>query len=337
MFTELLSGEGRVLFVTNDFPPQHGGIQTFVRQLCDQLPAGRVVVHAPSHPQAAAHDAALPFVVVRDERSLLVPTPRLARRLTETVREHGIEQVVFGASVPLGVLAPVLAGAGVRHQVALTHGHEVWWAALPGFRHALRMVARHVDVMTFVSEYTASRIAPALRGAQCSLVMLSPRADPAFHPGVDGAEVRREHGIPADAPVVVCVARLVRRKGQDRLIHIWPQVLERFPDAYLMLVGDGPDERRLRRLASRHGVSGRVVLTGAVDSTPAYYAASDVFAMPVRDRFFGLEVEGLGISYLEAAAVGLEVVPGKHGGAPEALGTQIGPRRTAGTDLSCTT
>jgi phosphatidyl-myo-inositol dimannoside synthase len=334
VFTELLRGSGRVLFVTNDFPPQHGGIQTFVRQLCDERPAHRVVVYAPSHPRADDHDAGLPFVVRRDDKSLLLPTPGLVRRLTETIRDHQIEQVVYGASVPLGLLAPVMTDLGVQHQVALTHGHEVWWAALPGSRQALRRVARHVDVMTFVSDYTGARITAGLKGAPCRFVKLAPQPDASFHQGVSGDAVRREYGIPEDAVVVVCVARLVRRKGQDRLVRMWPKLLERFPNAYLLLVGDGPDRERLQRLASRRGLGDRVLFTGAVEATPPYYAAGDVFAMPVRNRFFGLEVEGLGISYLEAAAVGLTVVPGKHGGAPEAVNKQIGPRRMAGTDLS---
>lgn len=315
---EMVDDEGAVLFLTNDFPPQHGGIQTYVRQLCDDFPAHRVLVYAPSHPAAAEYDAGLPFSVVRDEKSLLLPTPRLRARVSRTIEEHGIEHVVYGASVPLGLLSPGLMRSGVRRQIALTHGHEVWWAALPGTRRALRHVADHVDVMTFVSDYTMQRITRALGGPPCAMVKLTPRVNAAFHPGVDGKEVRELLGIPGEALVVVCVARLVRRKGQDRLIRIWPEVLKEYPQAHLLLVGDGPDRRRLSRMALRRGLARCVIFSGAVESTPSYYAAADVFAMPVRDRFFGLEVEGYGISYLEAAAVGLTIVPGRHGGAPEA-------------------
>jgi phosphatidylinositol alpha-1,6-mannosyltransferase len=315
---DLLQPDGRVLFLTNDFPPRHGGIQTFVRQLCGELPAERVVVHAPRDPGAADHDARLPFPVVRDPRSLLLPTPPLLRRVRRTMRAHDVHQVVFGASVPLGVLAPRLRDAGAAWQVALTHGHEVWWAALPGTRHVLRHVARNVDVTTYVSEYTKDRLSPALAGESSRFVRLSPRADPQFHPGWDGSAVRERLGIPPSSLVVVCVARLVRRKGQDLLVRAWPEILRQFPDAHLVLVGDGPARARLQRLIARLDMQAKVTLTGAVDETPPYYAAADVFAMPVRSRFFDLEVEALGISYLEAAAMGLVVVPGRYGGAPEA-------------------
>lgn len=326
-----------VLFLTNDFPPQVGGIQTFVSQLCAELPPERVVVYAPHHPDAARHDAQLPYRVVRDTASTLLPSPRLARAASRVLRHHRCGTVVYGASVPLGLLAPAMRRAGARWQVALTHGHEVWWAALPGTRRLLRRVADQVDVLTYVSDYTGRRLAPALRGVSSRVVRLSPRIDPSFHPGVDGGAVRRRHGIPDDVLVVACVGRLVRRKGQDRLVRIWPEVMARHPGARLLLVGDGPDRARLARLAARQGVADHVVLTGEVAETPPYYAAGDVFAMPVRNRFFGLEVEGLGISYLEAAATGLTVVPGRHGGAPEAaaLATQqVGLRHEAETDLT---
>ena len=319
-FTDLLEQDGStVLFLTNDFPPQVGGIQSFVRALCDELPPERVVVYAPRHERSAELDGQVPFTVVRDVDRILLPHLGLARRVQEVMRRHGVRQVVYGASVPLGLLAPVLRRAGAVRQVALTHGHEVWWAALPGTRQILRYVARHVDVMTYVSDYTRSRIRrPLSSGDQVKLVKLTPPIAEQFHPGVDGAWVRASLGIPPEAPVVVCVARLVRRKGQDRLIRIWPHVLRRLPHAALLVVGDGPDRRRLERMVRRRGLQRSVHLAGEVEDVASYYAAGDVFAMPVRNRWWGLEVEGLGISYLEAAACGLRVVGGRVAGAVEA-------------------
>ena len=324
-----------VLFVTNDFPPAKGGIQTFVRQLCDELPAERIVVHAPAHPDAAAYDHDLPFVVVRDPTSTLLPTPAVARRVIGTAHEHDCRQVVFGSSVPLGLLAPALRRAGLRWQVALTHGHEVWWAGLPGTRQALLRVARAVDVMTYVSDYTGRRLSGSVGSATRRFVKLSPRADPRFNPGR-----RRRLGEGGARPGSRCAGGALRRsagaaQGTGPLIRIWPRVLEQFPGARLLIVGDGPDRARLTRMVRRRRLEGRVSFTGEVEDTLPYYAASDVFSMPVRNRLFGLEVEGLGISFLEAAACGLTVVPGRHGGALEAStrprhDTGGGPRSTPG-------
>ncbi|NEA48875.1 glycosyltransferase, partial [Streptomyces sp. SID10815] len=92
------------------------------------------------------------------------------------------------------------------------------------------------------------------------------------------------------------------------------------PDAVLLLVGHGPDEARLRRLAGRHAPDAVVFAGGkAHTETPRYYAAADVFAMPCRTRRGGLEAEGLGIVFLEAAASGLPVVVGASGGAPDTV------------------
>ncbi|WP_148575062.1 glycosyltransferase family 4 protein [Nocardioides caldifontis] len=313
----------RTLVVTNDFPPRIGGIQSFVRDLCAQVPPDEVVVHASTSDSAAEYDAQQPFPVVRDPARVLLPTPAAGERIATTLRAYGCDRVLFGASAPLGLLAPRLRRAGARQVVALTHGHEVWWAALPGFRGLLRRIGDEVDELTYVSDYCRERIARALSpGAVARMRRLSPTVDrERFRPGAGGAEVRAAWGIDPAAPVVVCVSRLVRRKGQDTLVRIWPELLERFPGAVLLLVGDGPDRRRIERMVARRGLQGSVVLTGEVpdDELPAHLDAGDVFAMPSRSRWFGLEVEAFGIVYLEAAACGLRVVGGRSGGVAEAL------------------
>ena len=312
----------RTLFVTNDFPPRRGGIETFVRQLCEALPADEVVVHTATMTGDRELDRMLPFPVVRDPAGTLLPTRAVGERVAETLQRHGCERVVFGAAAPLGLLAPRLRSAGANHITAVTHGHEVWWAAVPGTRQLLRRIGDSVDVMTYVSGYCRERIAPALSPrAAARMVRLAPRVDDRFRRGLDGSGVRRRCGIPPDAPVVVSVARLVRRKGQDTLVRIWPEVQEAFPGAVLLLVGDGPQRKRLERMIARRALGESVRFAGSVpwEEVPTYLAAGDVFAMPSRDRFRGLEVEAFGIVYLEAAACGLPIVAGRGGGISDAL------------------
>ena len=313
----------RVLVVTNDFPPRRGGIESFVLALCERMPPDEVVVYTASMPGDRAYDAGLALQVHRDPLRVLLPTPAVAHRVARVLRETGCDRVVFGASAPLGLLAPALRRAGAPRIVALTHGHEVWWARLPVTRRLLRRIGDSVDTMTYVSEWCRERIAPALSpDAGARMARLSPGVDPArFFPGCGGARTRVRLGLAPTAPVVVCTARLVRRKGQDTLVSAWPEVLATYPDAVLLLVGDGPDRGRLRRRAARLGIEGSVVLTGSVDwcQVPAYVDAGDVFAMPCRTRRWGLEPEAWGIVLLEAQACGLPVLVGRSGGAPETL------------------
>ena len=310
----------RTLVVTNDFPPRQGGIQTFVAALLARRPPDSVVVLASDSPGSADYDAALPYPVVRRPTGMLLPTRATARAAVDLARRHGCDSAFFGAAAPLGLIAPALRDAGVGHLVGATHGHETGWVALPGSRQLLQRIASDLDVLTYISEYTRARLAPAL-GGRTRLAQLSPGVDvDRFTPDADGASVRRRHGLGA-APLVVCVSRLVARKGQDVLVAGWPQVLARHPDARLLLVGGGPAEKSLRRAVARLGLERSVVLTGPVpaDELPAYYAAGDVFAMPCRTRRGGLDVEGLGMVFLEAAACGRPVVAGTSGGAPEAV------------------
>jgi phosphatidylinositol alpha-1,6-mannosyltransferase len=310
----------RTLVVTNDFPPRQGGIQTFVAALLARRPPDSLVVLASDSPGSAEHDAELPYPVVRRPTGMLLPTRATARVAVDLAHRYGCDSTFFGAAAPLGLLAPALRDAGVRHLVGATHGHETGWVALPGSRQLMQRIASRLDVLTYITEFTRARLAPALDG-RTRLAQLSPGVDvERFTPAADGAAIRRRHGL-GEAPVVVCVSRLVARKGQDVLVEGWPQVLARHPSARLLLVGGGPDETALRRAVAARGLGESVVLTGAVDAAelPAHYAAGDVFAMPCRTRRGGLDVEGLGMVFLEAAACGRPVVAGTSGGAPEAV------------------
>jgi phosphatidylinositol alpha-1,6-mannosyltransferase len=314
----------RTLVVTNDFPPKTGGIESFVFAMLTRLPAQDLVVLTSRQPGDSDFDAGLAFPVVRYPTRMLLPTPAVTAEAVRLARAHQASRVWFGAAAPLALMTPALRQAGITRAVATTHGHEVWWATLPGSRALLRRIGDAVDVLTYLGEYTRRRIARALRPAAAArMVRLTPGVDErVFAPGCGGEQIRRERGL-GRRPVVVCVSRLVPRKGQDTLIRAWPTVRRAVPDAVLMLVGAGtPRAReRLTQLAARTGVADSVLLVGEVPwgGLPPYLDAGDVFAMPARDRWGGLEVEGLGIVYLEASATGLPVIAGRSGGAPDAV------------------
>jgi phosphatidyl-myo-inositol dimannoside synthase len=313
----------RTLIVTNDFPPRQGGIQSFIHSLALRLPPDRLTVYAPRWDGAVEFDRALPFEVVRHPTSLMLPVPSVTSRAVAIARRVGAEAVVFGAAAPLGLITPALRRAGVERAVAITHGHEAGWAALPGARALLHRIGEETDVVTYLGEYFRVRVARALSARAASrMLRLAPGVDAArFRPDPGAGEaIRERHGL-AGRPVVVCVSRLVARKGQDTLIRAWPEIRKRSPDAALVVVGGGPHLVSLRRLSERIGVAPHVTFTGSVpaDELPAHYAAGDVFAMPCRTRRGGLDVEGLGIVYLEASAAGLPVIGGDSGGAPDAI------------------
>ena len=313
----------RTLVVTNDFPTRQGGIEAFVAALADRFPPGEVVVYTASMPGDAAYDAELPYPVVRDRATTLLPTRRVRHDVVAAFREHGCDRVLFGASAPLGLLAPALRAAGARRIVALTHGHEVWWARMPVTRRLLRRIGDDVDDLTYISDWCRDEIGRALSPAgRAKQRRLAPGVDPdRFRPGCGGAEVRGSLGLDADAPLVVTASRLVERKGQDVLVEAWPAVRQVVPDARLLVVGDGPHRRTLEHRVRTLGLHDAVTFVGARawKDMPPYFDAADVFAMPSRTRLHGLEPEGLGIVFLEAAACGKPVLVGRSGGAPDAV------------------
>lgn len=310
----------KTLVVTNDFPPREGGIQTFVHELALRQPRGSMVILAPHAYGAADFDRTAPAEVIRYPARTLLPTPGVRRAAVELVRSRRCDVVWFAAMWPLAMLAKDVRRAGASRVIASTHGHEAGWALLPGPRGAMRRLSRHVDAMTYLGDFTRTRLAKVVI-ASTPLVHLPPGVDTRmFHPGVDGRPVRERLGL-ARRPVIVCVSRLVPRKGQDVLIRALSSIRRQVPGAALLLVGGGNDTPRLQRLAVTEGVADDVVFVGAVPPAdlPSYYAAGDVFAMPCRTRIAGLEAEGLGIVYLEASATGLPVIVGDSGGAPDAV------------------
>lgn len=331
----------RILLVTNDFPPRPGGIQYYLEQFIGrlagsehsrtdhevtthQVTAHEVTVYAPQWRGAAEYDAAAAaggVRIVRHPGTLMLPEPSVDRRMRALIAEHGIDTVWFGAAAPLALLAPRARAAGAGRVVASTHGHEVGWSMLPVAGRALRRIGETTDVVTYVSSYTRGRFAAAF-GPRARLEHLPPgvdtrrfRPDPAAR-----VELRARYGL-GERPLAVCVSRLVPRKGQDMLIRAWPEVRRRVDGAALAIVGGGPHSDALHRLVESTGVAADVVFTGGVPAAelPAHHAMADVFAMPCRTRGAGMDVEGLGIVFLEASATGVPVVAGSSGGAPETV------------------
>jgi phosphatidylinositol alpha-1,6-mannosyltransferase len=309
----------RTLLVTNDYPPRVGGIQRTLEALVRCFPPDRVAVLCPDAEGGGAFDEAAPYAVYRQPERFLWPVPDVGRRVYEAVRSFEAEVVLFGAVYPLALLGPSLAQTGSPY-LAAAHGFEYWLSIAPG-THALvrRATSRAARVPVMCSAFIARVVRTAVPD-DVPVSVMYPGADlEAFRPDLPYEDLTELHGV-ADRPLIVCVSRLVARKGQDVLIRAMPEIRRDVPDASLLIVGDGPDRDRLERLAASTP-DGSVAFAGQVSEgdLPRYYRAGNVFAMPCRSRLGGLEVEGWGNVFVEAAACARPVVVGDSGGARESL------------------
>ncbi len=315
----------KILFVTNDFGPRAGGIESFIMGLVERLPKESVTVFTSSQGDTSAYDAKWKtdgVEVIRDRAKMLLPTPRVARAIRSIVKNDPPSVACFGAAAPLGLLAPTLRKAGVQRIVSLTHGHEVWWARVFPFSLAIRRVGNTVDALTYLGDFTKRNISRSLSPkAQKAMVHLAPGID-TFHfvPSEAPSKLRDELGLTYKS-VIVSVGRLVPRKGQDRLIEALPLIRKSISNVHLLLVGEGSYRKSLEKMVVDKDLSSAVTFVGRVHyaKLPEYFQCGDIFAMPSRSRLAGLEVEGLGIVYLEAGACGLPVIAGNSGGAPDAV------------------
>ena len=315
-----------ILCITNDFGPRAGGIETFIIGLIERMPKNSVIVYTSSQKDSERFDRAWSenygVEVIRDKSTILLPSFRVGRAVRRIARERQITRAFFGAAAPLALLAQGLRRAGVTRIVALTHGHEVWWAKLWPFSLAIHRIGAGTDHLTYLGNYTKSEISRALsQSAQDAMVKIAPGIDTNhFAPQSSSAALRDELGL-THKKVIVSVGRLVHRKGQDTLIEALPEILTHIPDAHLLFIGEGPYKDYLVKRAAELQLSHAVTFIGRIQyaDLPRYICVGDIFAMPSRSRLAGLEVEGLGIVYLEASACGLAVIGGKSGGAPDAV------------------
>jgi phosphatidylinositol alpha-1,6-mannosyltransferase len=317
---------GKILCITNDFGPRAGGIETFVMGLIERAPKGSIIVYTSAQGDTTSYDQGwlrdFGVEVIRDPSKILLPTPRVIRSVKKVITRDSIKQVFFGAAAPLAIMARSLRKKGVVNIVALTHGHEVWWAKLWPFSSAISFIGNNVDHLTYLGEFTKSEIAKALSTkAKSRLVKIAPGIDTDhFAPDSGSIQLRRDLGL-IDKKVIVSVGRLVHRKGQDFLIQSLPAILEKHPTAHILMVGEGPYRKDLTKIVEKLKLSQAVTFIGRIQykDLPRYICAGDIFAMPSRSRLAGLEVEGLGIVYLEASSCALPVVAGRSGGAPDAV------------------
>jgi phosphatidylinositol alpha-1,6-mannosyltransferase len=316
----------KIICITNDFGPRAGGIETFVIGLIERLPKDSLVVYTSSQGQTSEYDGKwlrdFGVIVIRDRSKILLPTPRTIRAIKKVISDEKIETAFFGAAAPLAVMAREIRKAGVTRIVALTHGHEVWWAKVWPFKLAIRFIGNNVDHLTYLGDFTRLQISRALsQKAAQAMVKIAPGIDPEhFAPQPGAKELRISLGL-SEKKVIVSVGRLVHRKGQDMLIAALPEILKHHPEAHILMVGEGPYRQHLQKLVEKLKVESAITFIGRIQFSdlPRYISAGDIFAMPSRSRLAGLEVEGLGIVYLEASSCELPVIAGKSGGAPDAV------------------
>ncbi|MYB10949.1 MAG: glycosyltransferase family 4 protein [Acidimicrobiia bacterium] len=308
----------RHLLVTNDYPPKLGGIQNYLWELWRRLPPEEVCVLTRTHPGDVEWDAQQKHQVIRSPRQFLLPTQDMAEEITELATEIGAELVLYDPAVPLGLLAPRLP----HPYGVILHGAEVTVPGrLPGSKQLLAGVLRGAEVVITAGRYSVAE-AERAAGGPLPAVIVPPGVDVDRFKPLDAAQrraARLRFGLPVNAPVVVSISRLVPRKGMDVLIAATARLADRHPGLTLAVAGAGRDRARLDRIIGSTGAPARLLDRVADSDLPDLYGCADVFAMVCRQRWGGLEQEGFGIVFLEAAAAGVPQLAGDSGGAAEAV------------------
>jgi phosphatidylinositol alpha-1,6-mannosyltransferase len=326
----------RHLLVTNDYPPKTGGIQVYLHELWRRLDAGRAtVLTASSHEDAVSFDKESDVVVERVPTSTLyLPTPKALAAIEAAIERHQPDLVLLDPAWPLGLLGPRLS----RPYGVIVHGSEV---SIPGriplVASSLRYVLRHASVAVCAGSYPENESRRNAAEFMPPVVQVPPGVDTTRFQPLDPArrvEVRRSLGLPEDSLLVSSYSRLVPRKGMDTLVRASARLVGEFPSLHVAIGGAGRDRARLERLARK--LDAPVTFLGRVpdDQLSDWLGASDLMVMDCRSRWLGLEQEGFGIVFVEAAATGVAQIAGRSGGSHEAVldgvtGTVVAHSRSA--------
>ena len=307
------------LLITNDYPPKLGGIQIYLWELWRRLPADRVSVYTRDYPGAQEFDAGEDYRIFRETRFPLLPTPAVRRRAEEIIAEVKPQLVLIDPALPLGVIGRKLS---VPYGLVL-HGAEATIPTqLPGLRSAMNRVVGGAELVISASQWASDMVSPAKAASRTPFHYIPPGVDTArFHPHSEAQKsaARRRFGLGEDALVLLSVSRLVPRKGMDNLIKAAAGLQRDHPNLELVIAGGGRDLSRLQAVAKRTGASVKFLGRVADEDLPSLYGSADIFAMLCRERWGGLEQEGFGVVFLEAAASGIPQIAGDSGGAAEAV------------------
>jgi phosphatidyl-myo-inositol dimannoside synthase len=310
------------LLVSSSFLPGRGGIESYLAELCERV-APRLAVLAPAKREGRQIPEDLPYPIEGYPGTMLFPSRKVARAIVAAASQHGVDRILFGTPWPLVLLGPQLKESGLRYAV-IVHGAELLVpAAVPILRRRLSRALAGADLLLPVSRYTETRLKRFIAGRDSQvppMEVLRAAVDlKHFSPEADVTAARARFGLGPERPIVLAFGRLVRRKGIHRLVKVMPKIVSEVPGAVLVVAGTGPELLPLKRLA--HRKLAPVILAGRIpdEEAPGLFAAADVFVLPVADRWFGLEIEGLGVVLLEASACATPCVAGRSGGTPEAV------------------
>ena len=308
----------RHLLVTNDFPPKIGGIQSLLWEWWRRLPSDSFAVLTSPYEGAKEWDATQPFHIERTREPVLLPHPFMVKRINEMAKRMNADFVVLDPAVPLGIIGPSLE----LPYAVVVHGAEVTVPGrIPGTHQILGRVLRHSIHVLAAGQYPANEAARAA-GRDLPTTVVQPGVDTErFHVLSAGerASAREHFGVSPTAELIVGVSRLVPRKGFDIAISAVARLARDRPQLEMLIAGAGRDAKRLNELAKKLGAPVRFLGRTPFEDLPLLYGCADIFTMLCRNRWGGLEQEGFGIVFLEAAACGVPQVAGSSGGAAEAV------------------
>jgi phosphatidyl-myo-inositol dimannoside synthase len=315
-----------VLLVTQDFPPDCGGIQTYCWELAQHLHAAghtvRVLCPTPERRARGVRLASLPPGLTVDRVGVhgsLLFAP-LALGMRRYLRAHPAVRTIVYAQWQSALWQLAAPGLARRYRrLCLVHGRELLktvWGPLG--RPLARRVLGSMDQVHPVSGRVRELVDDLELPPQVKVWTIPPGVDPTRFRPLPVEALRRRLGLQG-ARVVLSLSRLAARKNLEGLLAAFARVRAQARDSLLVIGGDGPERARLEAQVRAGRLSGSVRFLGRIpdEELPAHYNLAELFVLPSRDH--RRDIEGFGITLLEAGACERPVVAGQAGGMADAV------------------
>ncbi|MEK7618840.1 MAG: glycosyltransferase family 4 protein [Patescibacteria group bacterium] len=307
----------RTLLVTMDFYPAVGGVSNYWLALSERIDPSRWVVLAPPLQKSVSeHKSSIRIIRRRFFSSLLFPRwLPLVFSLFSVVRKERIELIIVGQTLPVGTAVRIVSLLTSIPYIVSTHGMDITLSlSHPRKKLLSSWILSGAEKVITISAYTARVLGRyGISGKKICFVQPCPRITPA------SLAPTSAHAAPTRSPIILTVARLVRRKGHDTVISALPEIIKKFPSCLYAIIGEGGERGRLEERVRELRLEEHVLFLGLLsdEHTAWWYQHAGVFVMVPTDE--GGDVEGFGLVYLEAGSFGKPVIASDTGGVPDAV------------------
>lgn len=326
----------RTLLLTQFFPPEKGGIQNYLYNICKNLPSDKTFVFSstPHKKEILEFDQSQPFKIYRNNsqeiyQKLHLTSLSIYKETSKIVKENNIEKIFLGHFyIPYVITALILKKFKNIPYTIFTHGLEILETKnSPKSSYILKLCLKNAQNIIVTTDYLKNKIINKYYNLDLNkkIIKVPPGVNSGFfQPNLNTSSLKNKLDLKNKKIIFTC-GRLVKRKNHQLVIKALPEILKKIPNAIYLIAGIGPEEKQLKKQVEELNLENQVKFLGEIKNKdlPLYYNLADIFCMPSLYNEETGDIEGFGMVFIEAQACGTPTIGSNTGGIPDAIRNNI--------------